>query len=570
MGNLHSSFNDRRKSNVSNKNKSSSSIPCCSSSPPPLSAQPQQQSSSLPAAGFVRRTTLRLQKKLSISASTTTPTTNPSLVQQQQKQQQRHSLNPLLRLNEPQQEQFIQNTFSPVIKDDTNIVRLGRRYQNINPKYVLPNDEIEQDRLTNLHFILKHCFNGNYSAPVQDLLQQSASTTPSWINNISTTALSHGSATNTTSTVSTGTSSVGLSTTNDGVCCGNLNSGSKIQPRVLDIACGTGIWILEMASEFPHAQFHGIDLSAMYPADIKPPNTHFCQGDVLNGLPYTDGCFDYVHMSLIYNCFSIEDRKKLLYEIRRVLKPGGYIEFRDVDPIIRNPGPTTSEYIKPFPHMMHERLDVDVNWAAHMCENAQNYGGMTDIHHQIVSISFVSSSKLSASFNTSVLAEWESYRSFSLQAYDFADEDYDSIIRSVMDECKKKRSYLNYVMCWGRKPIIDVPTSNSSICHMDYGTPPPPPLGQRHSVGCNTTYRSVSTSPHEYHDVSSFIKSVSSPRPTHSSNSTLSRPSPKSGTYSSTTHSGKNSPGSLRAREDARRNKEKTSDIYQFVHGYVE
>ena len=129
------------------------------------------------------------------------------------------------------------------------------------------------------------------------MLQQPSS--PSWNNNIPST-LSHGSlpSVSTRSTPSTS----GLSAAIGG-------GGGKIQPRVLDIACGTGIWILEMASEFPQAQFYGIDLSTMYPADIKPAKTHFCQGDVLNGLPYMDAYFDYVHMSLVYNCFSFEDRK---------------------------------------------------------------------------------------------------------------------------------------------------------------------------------------------------------------------------------------------------------------------
>lgn len=77
-----------------------------------------------------------------------------------------------------------------------------------------------------------------------------------------------------------------------------------VEPRVLDIACGTGIWVLEMCSDFPRAQLYGIDISAMYPGTIKPPNAHFMQGDVRDGLPFPDAHFDYIHMQLVYNCFS--------------------------------------------------------------------------------------------------------------------------------------------------------------------------------------------------------------------------------------------------------------------------
>lgn len=66
---------------------------------------------------------------------------------------------------------------------------------------------------------------------------------------------------------------------------------------------------MEMASEFPNAQFYGIDIYTMYPSDIKPPNVHFIQGNVLEGLPYDDATFDFVHMSYVSTCFSQSDRR---------------------------------------------------------------------------------------------------------------------------------------------------------------------------------------------------------------------------------------------------------------------
>ncbi|KAG2221272.1 hypothetical protein INT45_012393 [Circinella minor] len=587
MGNLHSSFNDRHRSNVSTK---SSSLPPrpptpIASPPPTLPPRPPLTNPSINSPitsttpptpptttitppsqlhtrpGFVRRTTMRLQNRLSTATTSTTSTmatTTTHTHNSIKKKKKRSFRNKEITMVDQNQHQH-----HPVITDDTNTYRLGRRHQNINTKYILPNDEVEQDRLTNLHFVLKHCFNGNYSAPIQDLLQQPSSSSPSWSHkNASTTTLPHGSirslSTRSTHSLSGLSSAMG-------------SGGNKMQPRVLDIACGTGIWILEMASEFPQAQFYGIDLSTMYPADIKPLNTHFCQGDVLNGLPYLDNYFDYVHMSLVYNCFSFEDRKKLLNEIRRVLKPGGYVEFRDVDPIVRNPGPYTIEYIKPFSQLMHDKLDVDITWATNMCEHVQKFAGMTDLHHQVVSINFVSSSKLSTTFITALLAEWESYRSFSMDAYDLTSEEYSKVTQTIIEESKKQRSYLNYIMCWGRKPIVDVP-SNTSIQH-EYGTPPHisryrPTTTTTTTIGTSSSPRqtmSNRTSIYNNNSVTSSIQALSSSTPT--------RLSPKSGTQcsSSLIPSSKNSPQSLRSKEEAiRRDKENASDIYQFVHGYIE
>src|SRR6185503_12242882 len=51
----------------------------------------------------------------------------------------------------------------------------GRRFQALDESnYVLPNDSGEEDRLDIQHIILKHAFNGNFSAPVSKLLKRGA------------------------------------------------------------------------------------------------------------------------------------------------------------------------------------------------------------------------------------------------------------------------------------------------------------------------------------------------------------------------------------------------------------
>ena len=196
---------------------------------------------------------------------------------------------------------------------------------------------------------------------------------------------------------------------------------------------------------------------------------------------------------------------------------------------------------------MLKYLDVDITWASHMCEDLQHLSGMTDIHHQVVSINFVSSSKLSSTFTATVRSEFIGYQKFYQKVLGISDAEYFENIDRVLDDCKKKRSFLNYVMCWARKPIVQVQSSAS--LDQIFNTPPQqsvtPPLRP-----------------------SSMTKAASSPNTHYSA---IQR-SPRAPSVASSGQipSSKNSPGSLKAREDARRNKEKTSDIYQFVHGYIE
>lgn len=49
----------------------------------------------------------------------------------------------------------------------------GRRFHNVsNSEYFLPNDDDECDRLHMQHFLLKNIWGGNFSAPVEDILNQ--------------------------------------------------------------------------------------------------------------------------------------------------------------------------------------------------------------------------------------------------------------------------------------------------------------------------------------------------------------------------------------------------------------
>ncbi|CAG8541244.1 10095_t:CDS:2 [Ambispora gerdemannii] len=150
---------------------------------------------------------------------------------------------------------------------------------------------MEVDRLQNTHFLLKHIWKSNFFAPIEQLLDS----------------------------------------------CINGKGA-----YVLDIGCGPGTWILEMASEYPDAEFIGIDISPVYPSEVKPPKATFYEYNVLKRLPtIPDNTADYVHMRSMNAAFTeIEWTEVVLPELIRVLKPGGWIELCELDMQFCNPGPS--------------------------------------------------------------------------------------------------------------------------------------------------------------------------------------------------------------------------------------
>ncbi|CAG8604632.1 3675_t:CDS:2 [Cetraspora pellucida] len=112
--------------------------------------------------------------------------------------------------------------------------------------------------------------------------------------------------------------------------------------RVLEIGCGPGMWTIEMARSYQSSTFTGVDIIPLFPQEKKPENAKFLQANVLSGLPFLDDTFDFVYMGLLVTAFTATEWEKVIPEIVRITKQGGWIEFMESDFQYYNEGPTTA------------------------------------------------------------------------------------------------------------------------------------------------------------------------------------------------------------------------------------
>ncbi|CEP14923.1 hypothetical protein [Parasitella parasitica] len=154
------------------------------------------------------------------------------------------------------------------------VILNGRKFHNeTGSVYWFPNDDEEMDRLVGQHFALKTLFNGNIP---EEALQDD--TIP-------------------------------------------FEDGAKI----LDLGCGPGTWIMDVATEYPSSEFIGVDMCDIFPSNIRPANVRFQVGNILDGLAFEDNTFDMVNFRMFILAFKKEEWEPVLKEIKRVLKPGGLI-----------------------------------------------------------------------------------------------------------------------------------------------------------------------------------------------------------------------------------------------------
>ena len=170
----------------------------------------------------------------------------------------------------------------------------GGRMRAVGIPYALPRDLEEMNRLDFQHYLIRYALKHNYGAPITQPLS------------------------------------------------------------ILDVGTGTGRWAREMAHLFPQANVVGLDITHP-PADdaaataagakIIPNNYVFVAGNVLEGLPFVDGSFDFVHMRLLVAGIPHDRWPKVIQELARVTRPGGWVESVE-SPSLERGGPATQHLIE--------------------------------------------------------------------------------------------------------------------------------------------------------------------------------------------------------------------------------
>lgn len=109
--------------------------------------------------------------------------------------------------------------------------------------------------------------------------------------------------------------------------------------HVLDVACGTSIWGLEVLQQLPEAQLDTLDIDTVlfkrYLESLPPEERtrfplqrfRFFQADARKRFPFEDGEYDFTHARFADAFLSEELWPQFLCELIRVTKPQGWVEI---------------------------------------------------------------------------------------------------------------------------------------------------------------------------------------------------------------------------------------------------
>ncbi|KAI9683049.1 MAG: hypothetical protein M1822_006242 [Bathelium mastoideum] len=104
--------------------------------------------------------------------------------------------------------------------------------------------------------------------------------------------------------------------------------------KIIDVACGTGIWLIDLSRSLPNAQLDGFDISDAHfpPRDELPRYVDLFSLDATKPLPeHMVAKYDVVHIGRINLFIRHENPAPLLQNFLAMLKPGGYIHWDELD-----------------------------------------------------------------------------------------------------------------------------------------------------------------------------------------------------------------------------------------------
>jgi ubiquinone/menaquinone biosynthesis C-methylase UbiE len=115
-----------------------------------------------------------------------------------------------------------------------------------------------------------------------------------------------------------------------------VNDLSSIH-KVLDMACGPGGWVLDIAFAHPEIEVTGIDISKIMIdyADARArsqqlTNASFSLMDLTKQLDFPDGSFDLVNARFLFSVLSQEQWPPFIAECTRLLRPGGILRLTEL------------------------------------------------------------------------------------------------------------------------------------------------------------------------------------------------------------------------------------------------
>ncbi|CAI2168379.1 6838_t:CDS:2 [Funneliformis geosporum] len=222
--------------------------------------------------------------------------------------------------------------------------------------------------------------------------------------------------------------------------------------KVLDVGCGTGLWLLDMAKEYPDSSFIGIDMSPIFPGvNHIPQNVAFLQHNLNNGLPFPNETFDFVFQGFLGNNVINKQWEYYTREMIRVTKPGGWVEIFDYDIDYQNSGPKFAEYMGLVQSGL-EAKGINPQPETYVPQLLKNCQKLSEVYYEEENIPLGSrAGQLGEMVMAYCFMTFDAFKLLFTSAWGVSDEVFDTIYDCVRPEVDEFKIFLKTFRWYSKK-----------------------------------------------------------------------------------------------------------------------
>ncbi|KAI8098427.1 S-adenosyl-L-methionine-dependent methyltransferase [Gilbertella persicaria] len=253
---------------------------------------------------------------------------------------------------------------------------------------------------------------------------------------------------------------------------GNIHLELNEPSRILDSACGVGLWTLEMAHDYPKCQVIGIDvvppsekegwnLSAKINHEFGKSNNNnnvkFQYGDLLQpDLMFPDNHFDLVYQRDVATVLPFKSWPNLIDEFFRITKSGGQIELVEYDLLFSNPGPVLTQ-VNEWYRSAAATIGVNPDYTAYLSEFLKE-AGFVDVEVKLVDIAIGEwpegelKKQHGYLYKEQMRALFKSMKRWWCSEIKVTQEEYDRVCAEALDEFEAYQSSAQWKIFTARKP----------------------------------------------------------------------------------------------------------------------
>ncbi|KAI8621703.1 S-adenosyl-L-methionine-dependent methyltransferase [Chytriomyces sp. MP71] len=214
--------------------------------------------------------------------------------------------------------------------------------------------------------------------------------------------------------------------------------------KVLDVGCAAGAWLDAVFVFNSDAEYHGCDIATDL---LDWPVAKCVFGNVLEGLPYEDDTFDYVHQRFLVSAIPKDKWPAVVAELIRVTKSGGWIELVEADVVAHRPSPAYQKVWGAFTAMLTAK-GMDVNAGSNLgtiilAGEKVSPSQVSDIKTRTCSLPINWDGKLGHMAGIDIGWAMEGMRPFLPKVIGVEPEEYDALVKTAIEEGKRYKTFGN-------------------------------------------------------------------------------------------------------------------------------